>query len=347
MEKLVDPLKKHLQGRNWGKANDSPVLGRKKDPIIYNFDPLLALEKQYNELCWKHTLNSISGINFPAEISMSNWYTGLCVCFIHFDSGYLELLDPMDLDAKAISFCDSKINNQLTTLNIRDSMAKFFGLLILERNTHANKGMNPLEMHKFCCNFNTAFCRRYLGCMQVGSDTIRNFTELKLQLVERECNVALAFASISAHNTDKHYYTIWIGKGTASAVYDPLNTITRFTDDNEDSLKTINEMALFESKQRTFFLFKLSLHESGQIDTIEADNLAQAINGRTDHILFDILKLPNYGFERNRSFGFALCSVPLQLAEDGGDEDAMFGNPFVIVKLSNVYNEHTGMYIPL
>ena len=183
--------------------------------------------------------------------------------------------------------------------------------------------------------------------MQVGSGTIRNFTELKLQLVERECNVALAFASISAHQTDKHYYTIWIGKGNASAVYDPLNTITRFTDDNEDSLKSINEMAIFESKQRTFFLFKLSLRESGQIDTIEADNLAQAINGRTDHILFDILKLPNYGFERNRSFGFALCSVPLQLAEDGGDEDAMFGNPFVIVKLSNVYNEHTGMYIPL
>ena len=76
-------------------------------------------------------------------------------------------------------------------------------------------------------------------------------------------------------------------------------------------------------------------------------SLAEAINGRTDHILFDILKLPNYGFKRNRSFGFALCSEPLQLAEDGGFVDAMFGNPFVIVKLSNVYNEHRGMYISL
>jgi hypothetical protein len=59
------------------------------------------------------------------------------------------------------------------------------------------------------------------------------------------------------------------------------------------------------------------------------------------------LKLLNFGFERNRSFGFALSSVSLQLAQDGGDEDAVFGNPFVIVKLSNVYSENTGMYTSL
>jgi hypothetical protein len=340
VEKLVDPLKKHLQERNWGKANDSPILEIKKDP-------LLALEKQYNLLCWKHVLTSVLGITFPAEIALSNWYTGLSVCFIHFDNGYLDQLDPMELDAEHISFCDSKICNQLTSRNIQDSMATFLGLLKSNSITHANKGMTQVDMHKFCCNFNTAFNKKYLGCIQVGTNSIRNFAELKFQLVQKESNVAFAFASISAQQTGKHYYAIWIGKGNVAAVFDPIHGITRFMDDDEDSLKLINKTAIFESKWRTFFLLNLNLNESGQIDTMEAEHLAKAINGRTDHILSDILKLPNFGFERNRSFGFALSSVPLQLSEDGGDEDAVFGNPLVIVKLSNVYNENTGMYTSL
>jgi hypothetical protein len=134
-----------------------------------------------------------------------------------------------------------------------------------------------------------------------------------------------------------HYYSMWIDKDESVTFYDSLlDECYSFSVTEDDSSYIALVAPLLEPIPRTLFLFKIPYYESFRNIQILSERTSEQLCKLTDHILYNFMKLKEYGLENRDSVNVWLSNQSLRCDTD------FLGDHLVIVKQSRMFSGVTG-----
>ena len=337
VKKLTEPIQRILRGRNFGSCNDTGMLATHLVDIpTYLYHDNLRLEKQKKMMCWKHVLCAAFGIVMPYDIAVSNWLTGLLLSFIHLNEGDETILD--STDNNELNICESVYPlKQLSEKQLKlsfDRLASF--LKCSNRDLHSVGGMTVNNFHKLCCCFNGEHSKTYIGSISIPCECLYRLVDVLEIVKKHNCNF---FSMYSTANVGKimHYYSMWINSDESVTFYDSLLDQCQSFSVTEDENSYIELVAsLLEPISRTLFLFTIPYHESFRNIQILSERTSERLCKLTDHILYNFMKLKEYGLENRYSVDVWLSNQSLRYETD------FLGDHLVIVKQSRMFSCVTG-----